>query len=171
MINNILQFSIAILLLCLCSQPLFGQIRKEPGIILINNRTAEPRFIPQGKKISVTNSLGNRFKGRFEVISETKIRIVDQEIQASEVTKITRHTMGPKFVGIGLVTLGLAVVQLEAVTTAVASPFTQTSSEQQVSSTGLWIAAASIPFFAYKPTFKPKRWIIKLIPKEKVDLP
>lgn len=166
-----LRFLGIFLLIFLWIQPSFAQIRDEAGILLLNNRTGEQRFIPQGKKISVTDSLGNRFKGNFWLESENEITIDGQKIQTTQILNIKRRITGTKIVGVGLVTLGLAVFQLEVIASGVGNAVSQTNSEPEITPTGFWIAAASVPFFAYKPTFKSKRWIIKLIPKEKIDLP
>lgn len=171
MYKYFLRFAVFFILILFWIQTSIAQIRDEAGILLLNNRTGEQRFIPQGKKISVTDSLGNRFKGKFWLESENEIILDGQKIRTTQILNIKRRITGTKIVGVGLVTLGLAVFQLEVIATGVGNAVSQTSSEPEISPTGLWIAAASVPFFAYKPTFKSKRWIIKLIPKEKIDLP
>ncbi|WP_373493194.1 hypothetical protein [Aquiflexum sp.] len=143
---------------------LFGQQVEKYQLGLFHKSNGNIQYINNGKRVIIRTFDGKRFKGRITILDDDRVFVKGREVEINEIAKIMRNPIGPKVVGVGLITLGWTVTMLEVMVSAVVVSVTPFSDNTiSPSGTGLIIAATGIPFFFIKRSFNDRNWIFQVV--------
>lgn len=141
----------------------FGQQVEKFQLGLFHKSNGNIQYINNGKRVIVRTFDGKRFKGEMAILNDGRIFIKGEEVEINEIAKIKPNPIGPKVLGVGIITLGGAVTMIEFMVLASLSAMPFGDNTFSPSGTGLIIAATGIPFFFIKRSFNDRNWIFQVV--------
>jgi ammonia channel protein AmtB len=140
-----------------------GQQVEKYQLGLFHKSNGNTQYINNGKKVIVRTFDGKRYKGELSILDGGRIFVKGEEVGINEISKIKRNPIGPKVVGISLITLGWTVFNIEILAAVLSSTSPLSESPITINGTGLIIAATGFPFLFIKRIYNDKNWIFQVV--------
>lgn len=153
-------------------QTAIAQKAEPPGLMMIHQQTGKAKFIPENKRVTLTNYKGFKSSGRLEILSEEEVLVHGRIFRVDELAKVRRNLIGAKITGAVLFVLGSTIVDLELVKSHdMQDPITGENQFPNISPTGFIMMGAALPLLLYSPTYKQVKWTYQSIPSQETFVP
>ncbi|TVP49847.1 MAG: hypothetical protein EA341_08545 [Mongoliibacter sp.] len=145
-------------------QSAIAQEAESSGLIMFNQQTGKTKFIPENKRVTLTNYRGFKSSGKLEVISKEEVTVHGRRFRVDELTQVRRNYIGTKIAGAILLVAGQTVIEVEkAVSSGMFDSSVEELQDYQVSAAGFIIMGTSLPLLLYAPNYKGDKWTYQAI--------
>ncbi|MBW3468800.1 hypothetical protein [Arthrospiribacter ruber] len=151
-------------------QPAEAQSPEPSGLLMYNQKSGKTKFIPENKRVTLTNYRGFRSSGKLKVISKEEVLVHGRRFRVAELSKVRRNYLGTKIIGAVLLVGGQTVIEVEkAVSTGMFDSSVETLRDPQVSAAGFIMMGASLPLLLYAPNYKYDKWTYEAVPSQALE--